>query len=207
MRQRTEQQPLAVGDLINERHAVSTTAQQCTATSKRTGLRCRAWALKGARTCRMHGSATRKARVAAAERIRQASGYAADMLVEFMADPKVEIGLRTKIAQDLLSRAGITEKHQLNLGMEPRNWDDVMAGVLVDIVPADDDANIVDAEVVEPEPAQPPAARPAVRAAGTDQPTRPTAAEQRRYEQDLVRRLRDDPDSPEYRPRRKRRGR
>jgi len=55
------------------------------------------------------------AHTAAAKRIAQASGYAADMLVEFMADPDIDVQTRTKIAQDLLNRAGVSEKTILEL--------------------------------------------------------------------------------------------
>jgi hypothetical protein len=135
--------PLGVADLTSgDRVARATTSQQCTATSKRTGERCRAWALRGARTCRVHGSATKKSKVAAAKRIADASGFAADMLVEFMADPKVDVKLRTQIAQDLLNRGGYTSKQSLEL--EVRDYRDVMEGVLIDI----DDEDTEDAVIV-----------------------------------------------------------
>jgi hypothetical protein len=52
--------------------------RQCAATSKRTGVRCKRWAIAGGRTCSMHGSATKAARANAA-RVMQthlASSYA-----------------------------------------------------------------------------------------------------------------------------------
>ena len=46
--------------------------QQCTATSKRSGERCKKWAIRGAKTCLAHGSGSKKARAAAARRVEEA---------------------------------------------------------------------------------------------------------------------------------------
>lgn len=144
--------------------------RQCTATSKATGERCKRYVSPGMRTCRVHGSATRKTKVAAAKRIAQASGYAAEMLVEFMADPATPLKDRVQIAQDLLNRAGVAGKSAeqnerfelyqnivlastvpLN-GPKPDDWDDdgldgpweAFSGQVA--APAQ---NVIDAEVVE----------------------------------------------------------
>lgn len=45
--------------------------RQCTATSKRSGERCKKWAIKGAKTCLAHGSGSKKARAAAARRVEE----------------------------------------------------------------------------------------------------------------------------------------
>ena len=127
--------------------------RQCSAISKRTGERCKNLAMTAQRTCRMHGGATRKARVAAAKRIADASGYAADMLVELMADPTVDIKQRTAIAQDLLTRAGISGKQQVEV--EVRNYEDVLDTVLVDVAEPEsqlDNPNVEDAVIVVDEP-------------------------------------------------------
>ena len=157
------------------RHRRSLTAQQCTATSKRTGERCRAWALVGRKTCRVHGSATRLSAAKAQRVIAGSSGFAAEMLVEVMADPKVELKTRIQIAQDLLNRAGIAGKQQLEIGMQtvrevyanivarsvvdvrgpkPADWDESLDGAWEDFagqraLPASADPNVVDAEIVE----------------------------------------------------------
>jgi hypothetical protein len=55
---------------------------QCTATSKRSGERCRAWAIAGAKTCRTHGSATKRARNKAALRRADAKALAALQALE-----------------------------------------------------------------------------------------------------------------------------
>jgi hypothetical protein len=116
------QTPLSRVDPLQE--ILLTRKKQCSAMSKRTGERCKNLAMTAQGVCRMHGGATRKSRVAAAKRIADASGYAADMLVEFMADPKVDMKSRTQIAQDLLTRAGVNGKQELDVmvGMMPK-WE------------------------------------------------------------------------------------
>ncbi|MET4781236.1 hypothetical protein [Glaciihabitans sp. UYNi722] len=98
--------------------------RKCSATSKATGERCGRWASLGMAVCVVHGGATRRAKTAAAKRIAQASGYAADMLVEFMADPKIDVKLRSSIAQDLLTRAGVNGKQEVEVmvGQMPK-WE------------------------------------------------------------------------------------
>ncbi|WP_334147572.1 hypothetical protein [Microbacterium sp.] len=142
-----QKRPLERHNPLNDAHLMES-KRQCPAISKRTGERCKRYCALGMRSCRWHGSATRVAKTAAAKRIAQASGYAADMLVEFMADPEVNIDLRTKIAQDLLNRAGVSEKTVLQIGVEqPRSFLDFVGDALVDV--ETDDHNIMDAVVIE----------------------------------------------------------
>ena len=115
--------------------------RQCTATSKATGERCKRYVSAGMRTCRVHGSATRRTKVAAAKRIAQASGYAAEMLVEFMADPATPLKDRVQIAQDLLNRAGLGGRQQVEIGMQTVS--EVYARIVLDSSVA------IDAEVVD----------------------------------------------------------
>lgn len=144
-----QERPLERHSPLNDAHLMES-KRQCPAISKRTGERCKRYCALGMRSCRWHGSATRVAKTAAAKRIAQASGYAADMLVEFMADPEVNIDLRTKIAQDLLNRAGVSEKTVLQIGVEqPKSFDAWVGDALVDVPVDDDDPNVLDAEVIE----------------------------------------------------------
>jgi len=140
--------PHTLRDLINGSSGKALTSQRCTATSKRTGERCRAWALRGARTCRVHGSATRATKVATAKRIAQASGYAAEMLVEFMADPNVDLKTRIQISQDLLNRAGVNGKQELEVtvGMVP-GWEAGIQELFVQY--PDSDLGVIEAVVVK----------------------------------------------------------
>ena len=122
--------------------------RQCTAMSKHTGQQCGRYAMKGLRVCVMHGGATRQAKAKAAERIQQASGYAADLLVEMMANPDIDVKTRTQIAQDLLDRSGVNSKTILQIGIEPpKSFEMFVGDALVDV--ADDDPNVMDAEVID----------------------------------------------------------
>ena len=135
--------------------------RQCKATSKRTGERCKRFVAIGQVTCNMHG-ANGRSRAKAAKVIAGASGYAAEMLAEFMADPSVPVKDRVQIAQDLLNRAGIAGKQQLEIGMQTVSevYANIVLGSLGD--PAEDDVSaplalpdhaedVIDAEVVEDE--------------------------------------------------------
>jgi hypothetical protein len=126
--------------------------RQCSAMSKIHGRQCHNRAMVGQRTCRMHGGASKQAKAKAAERIHAAQNEAADLLVEFMADPDTPRDLRTKIAQDLLNRAGVSEKHVFQIGVEqPKTFEDWVGEAMVDVV-ISDDPNVIDAEVIEDDP-------------------------------------------------------
>ena len=119
--------------------------RQCKAMSKRTGQQCGNRAMIAQRVCRMHGGATRQAKAKAAQRIQQAQNEAADLLVEFMADPEVDVQLRTKIAQDLLDRSGVNTKTILEL--QPKTMSAFELAVLSSVVDVDDDGNATPAFV------------------------------------------------------------
>lgn len=143
--------------------------RQCTAKSKATGQQCKRYVALGMRTCNVHGSATRRSKVAAAKRIAQASGFAAELLVEFMADPSVELKTRVQIAQDLLNRAGVAGKQGIEFsgktvselyanivlestipitGPKPDNWDESFDGPWEAFI-RPGQPHIIDAEIVE----------------------------------------------------------
>ncbi|NRD08406.1 hypothetical protein [Rathayibacter agropyri] len=128
--------------------------RQCTAMSKRSGEQCKNYVGVGLRTCRMHGSATRRSKTAAAKRIAQAAGYAADLLAELMADPEVQTKERAQIAQDFLNRAGLNGKRELEVKIS--KWDEVSADIVIDVenlgpAPTFAYEDIVDADEVDDE--------------------------------------------------------
>jgi hypothetical protein len=134
--------------------------RQCTAMSKIHGRQCHNRAMVGQRTCRMHGGATRKARTAASKRVAESTGFAADLLVEFMADPATDIKVRTQIAQDLLDRGGVNAKTILQIGIEqPKSFEEWVGEALVldssdqrePLALTSTREDVVDAEVVEDE--------------------------------------------------------
>jgi hypothetical protein len=71
------------------------------------GRRCRREAEDGAVVCDQHGGAAPQVRRRAAERLIMTADQAAQMLVRMMEDTEVPFGVRAKIAQDLLDRAGL----------------------------------------------------------------------------------------------------
>lgn len=122
--------------------------RQCSAMSRRTGEQCKNFCSLGLRTCRFHGSGTLKSKLSAAKVIAQASGYSAELLVELMSDPKVDLKTRVQISQDLLTRAGVNGKQEIEVqvGMMPK-WAADLQELFV--VYPDDPATPVKNEVVE----------------------------------------------------------
>jgi hypothetical protein len=119
--------------------------------------------------CDQHGGAAPQVRRRAAERLIMTADQAAQMLVRMMKDTEVPFGVRAKIAQDLLDRAGLiaTQVHQImpmsedpvmrffeDAFSDPKNWEEnppqpaIEDRVLdLDVEPEE----IVVAEIVEPE--------------------------------------------------------
>jgi hypothetical protein len=79
------------------------------------GQRCRREAVDGSVVCDIHGGAAPQVRRRAAELLIMTADQAAQMLVRMMEDREVPFGVRAKIAQDLLDRAGLiaTQVHQI----------------------------------------------------------------------------------------------
>ena len=82
------------------------TVIRCNAT-RPNGSRCKREAEDGAVVCDQHGGAAPQVRRRAAERLIMTADQAAQMLVRMMEDTEVPFGVRAKIAQDLLDRAGL----------------------------------------------------------------------------------------------------
>jgi hypothetical protein len=112
------------------------TIVRCNAT-RPNGSRCKREAEDGAVVCDQHGGAAPQVRKRAAERLVMTADQAAQMLVKMMEDTEVPFGVRAKIAQDLLDRAGLVaaQVHQIVPAMEdpimrffeeafsdPNNW-------------------------------------------------------------------------------------
>jgi hypothetical protein len=90
------------------------TIVRCNAT-RPNGGRCKREAEPGAAVCDQHGAAATQVRRRAAERLIMTADRAAENLVRMMEDTEVPFGVRAKIAQDLLDRAGLiaTQVHQI----------------------------------------------------------------------------------------------
>ena len=82
------------------------TVIRCHATL-RNGTRCKRESEDGSVVCDQHGTAAPQVRRRAAGRVIMTADKAAENLVAWMEDPDVPFGVRPKIAQDLMDRAGL----------------------------------------------------------------------------------------------------
>jgi hypothetical protein len=133
------------------------------------GARCRREAEQGAVVCDQHGGAAPQVRRRAAERLIMTADRAAENLVRMMEDTEVPFGVRAKIAQDLLDRAGViaTQVHQIipmtedpimrlfeEAFSDPSNWEENPPQPAIQESVIDPDVEpeeIVEAEIAEPE--------------------------------------------------------
>jgi hypothetical protein len=151
------------------------TVVRCNAT-RPNGSRCKREAADGGVVCDQHGGAAPQVRRRAAERLIMTADRAAENLVRMMEDTEVPFGVRAKIAQDLLDRAGLiaTQVHQIipmtedpvmrffeGIFSDPNNWE---SNTQPDPMPAIESyatrgldhhhaepEEILEAELVEPE--------------------------------------------------------
>jgi hypothetical protein len=133
------------------------------------GGRCKREAEDGAVVCDQHGGAAPQVRRRAAERLIMTADRAAENLVRMMEDTEVPFGVRAKIAQDLLDRAGViaTQVHQIipmtedpimrlfeEAFSDPSNWEENPPQPAIQESVIDPDVEpeeIVEAEIAEPE--------------------------------------------------------
>lgn len=113
----------------------------CTAKT-RDGDLCKNPPMLGAKTCRMHGSATAAAREKAQERIALAAPYAARKIEELAKDAENE-SVQLRAAQDILDRNQIGTQKQVAVEVRPLFEQD-LEGILIDIPEPD----VVKGEVV-----------------------------------------------------------
>jgi hypothetical protein len=121
--------------------------------------------------CDQHGGAAPQVRRRAAERLVMTADQAAQMLVRMMEDTEVPFGVRAKIAQDLLDRAGLiaTQVHQIipmtedpvmrffeGIFSDSDNWEEnppqpAIEDRVLDRPDPGEPKEIVEAQIVEPE--------------------------------------------------------
>jgi hypothetical protein len=146
------------------------TIVRCNAT-RPNGGRCKREAEDGGAVCDQHGGAAPQVRRRAAERLIMTADQAAQMLVKMMEDREVPFGVRAKIAQDLLDRAGLVaaQVHKIvpmtddpviaffeGLLSDPNNWEEnppqpAIEERVIDRPASDAPEEIAEAEIVEPE--------------------------------------------------------
>jgi hypothetical protein len=133
------------------------------------GSQCKREAEDGAVVCDQHGGAAPQVRRRAAERLIMTADRAAENLVRMMEDIEVPFGVRAKIAQDLLDRAGLiaTQVHQIvpmsenplmrffeDAFGDPNNWEENPPQPAIEEPVIDPDVEpeeITEAEIVEPD--------------------------------------------------------
>ena len=124
----------------------------CTA-RRRSGEPCRNAPMLGSNVCRMHGGAAPQVKRAAQMRILQASDKAAARLVEMMQDKTIPPAIQLAAARDLLDRAGLIGKQEIELDVRLQKFEQIALDILVDVDEDDDlgevDDNVIDAEVVD----------------------------------------------------------
>jgi hypothetical protein len=119
----------------------------CTA-RRRNGEPCKNAAMNGSAVCRMHGGAAPQVRRRAAQRILEASDQAAYRLVQMMQDKSLPPAVQLAAARDLLDRANLAGKQEIELDIKVSKFENVLAEILVDVETDEDFADVVDAEVV-----------------------------------------------------------
>jgi hypothetical protein len=132
------------------------------------GGRCKREAEPGAVVCDQHGGAAPQVRRRAAERLIMTADQAAQMLVRMMEDNQVPFGVRAKIAQDILDRAGLASTQAIKIvpaeddpvmrffeGIfsDPSNWEQNPPQPAIEepVIDLDVEPEITEAEIAEPE--------------------------------------------------------
>lgn len=119
--------------------------RRCYARSSQTGNRCGNPAMQGQRVCRNHGGGTqaslRKARLRMAELVDPAIG----VLARILADPHAKPGDRIRAAENVLDRAGIVRRNEL----DPEMAREILADRLVQMLAEQAASDVIEGEVVE----------------------------------------------------------
>src|SRR5215212_1973918 len=128
------------------------------------GRRCGFEAIDGGVVCERHGGLAPQVRRRAAERLIMTADAATKMLVRMMEDSEVPFGVRAKIAQDLLDRAGLaaTQVHKIipmsqdpvmrffeGAFDDPSNWMENPPPPAIEERVIDPELELVEAEIVE----------------------------------------------------------
>jgi len=91
-------------------------ARRCTAKSKQSGERCKNASLRGAKTCRFHGSAAPQVKAASARRLlEELVGPALAQLRGILEDLETPPAVRLKAACDILDRMGYRAPAQVEV--------------------------------------------------------------------------------------------
>lgn len=114
---------------------------------KKNGERCLRFAIKGAAVCRHHGGAAPQVRRKAQERILLAAEDAVSQILVMMKDTTIPAAVRLAAARDLLDRANIIGKQQIEVDIKAP-WEGLVEGVLK-ASPEPDEWDVVEGEVLD----------------------------------------------------------
>lgn len=122
------------------------------------GIPCKRPPIKGGSVCRTHGGAAPHVRDAARVRILMSADAAAAKLIEMIHSKKVDDRTKLLAVKDLLDRANLSGTQNVEVGITKRDFSDVTADVVMDLVVGEDDPlvlaatpreDIEDADVVD----------------------------------------------------------
>jgi hypothetical protein len=107
-------------------------ARRCVA-HKKTGERCRRWAIRGGTVCPHHGGSSVAVRARARQRLEEAADRMAKELLGIAVGAESE-SVRLNAIRDALDRAGVSAKQALELSTarEPQPWEVVLADIAFD---------------------------------------------------------------------------
>lgn len=148
--------------------------RRCTA-HKKTGERCKRWAIRGGTVCTHHGGSSGPVRARARRRLEDAADRLAKQLLGIAEGAESE-QVRLSAVKDALDRAGLKPPTQVDVQVGPKPWENLVESIvpmtraesraqrgMPDLtprfapqraLPATAEPYVVDAEVVDP-PARP----------------------------------------------------
>lgn len=96
---------------------------------KHNGERCQKPAINGATVCRTHGGATRHVRAAAKRKLDDAALLMAKELLKMAQSDTVSDAVKLAAIRDALDRAGLKPSTQVDVGIEVKPWEEMVADV------------------------------------------------------------------------------
>lgn len=119
---------------------------------KKNGDPCKRPPMNGATVCRSHGGAAPQVVAAARRRLMGASNNVAVLLLKIAEDEKTPPAVRLAAIKDVLDRAGVTVKQEVEVTLQP--WQQLIEGIVADVgdqyvrPTGPRDGEVLDAEVV-----------------------------------------------------------
>lgn len=114
-----------------EQQALEQARKKCHA-HRRDGSQCQAWALPGSSVCRVHGGGTAAAMAKAKLRMMELVDPAIATIARIMADPQAPHASRLRAAENILDRAGMPRRMELDPDMAREILAQKLAQILVE---------------------------------------------------------------------------